>query len=223
MAFWTIRGLIAVATGVSATAVAARKALGNHVDGKTQAVIDRAVEDAREELRLEAKTWFSASFRRFLITVAAKVSLLLIVFSLYLTSVITLTIAAASFAVLLVLFSLYDFIRLIPTLRYIWNEVRIHGLRPKRIMAETVAAEVFERVLDQAKDAPVRRTESLVFLLAGKKRSEIVEQIAKGVSRLAAETSWSDVRPIAVDYVVRFVLLISLYSASVWTVIWMLR
>ena len=82
---------------------------------------------------------------------------------------------------------------------------------------------MFERVLERASGEPVDRTESVLMLLAGRKRDEMVEKVAKAVAEIAATSSWEDIRPMVIRFAARFAILFALYSALVWGVIWLVR
>ena len=96
-------------------------------------------------------------------------------------------------------------------------------MQKRRSPSETVSAQVFEKVLERATDQPVDSTESVLMLLAGRKRDEVVEKVARAVADIASTSSWDDVKPLVTRFAARFALLFVLYSALVWSVIWLIR
>lgn len=223
MALFNVRNIITLAAGLSASAVAVRKALGKEVDKRADKAIEKAVEEARAEIRAQAQSYFTSGFRRFLLTTLFKALLVSIIAVLFLADVLPSGWSAIALATLFVLFAGYDLIRTLPTLSYLSRELGKHGWRPKLILSEYVSAQVFERVLEKASDEPVDRTESVLMLLAGRKRDEMVERVAKAVAEIAATSSWQDIRPMVNRFVLRFITLFVLYSALVWGVIWLVR
>ena len=223
MAILNLRNILSLAAGVSASAVAVRNALGKEVDNRTDKMIARAVEEAREELRIQAHTFFSDGFRQFLITTGAKALLVLIVAVLFLSGLLPSKWSAVVLALLFVSFFTFDTVRAFPTLKFLRREFKKFGWRPKLILSETVSAQVFEKVLERATDQPVDSTESVLMLLAGRKRDEVVEKVARAVADIASTSSWDDVKPLVTRFAARFALLFVLYSALVWSVIWLIR
>ena len=120
-------------------------------------------------------------------------------------------------------FASYDFFRIFPTLKFLTAEVRRHGWRPKKILAETVSAQVFENVLERAKDLPVDHTQNILLTLAGRKKDDLTRKIAQAVAVIASETSWADIKPLLIGFAVRCGMLFVLYSATVWTLVWLIR
>ena len=223
MALFNVRNIITLAAGISASAVAVRKALGKEVDKRADKAIEKAVEEAREEIRAEAHNYFSKGFRRFMITTLAKALCVSVVAVLFLSGLLPSKWSALALGIMFLVFAGYDFIRSLPTLRYLLGELGKHGWRPKKILSEYVSAQVFERVLERASGEPVDRTESVLMLLAGRKRDEMVEKVATAVAEIAATSSWEDIRPMVIRFAARFAILFALYSALVWGVIWLVR
>lgn len=223
MALLNIRNLISIAAGVSASAVAVRNALGKEVDKRADKMIQKAVDEAREEIRHQAHTFVSDGFRNFLLTVCIKAVLVLIVAVLFLSGLLPSNWSALVLLALFVIFTSYDFTRAFPTLRFLRREVKKFGWRPKLVLAETVSAQVFEKVLERASGQPVDSTESVLMLLAGRKRDEMVEKVARAVAEIASTSSWDDIKPIVLRFAARFALMFVLYSGLVWSVVWLIR
>lgn len=221
MSIFNVRNLMALAAGVSASAVAVRKALGKEIDKRADRTIETAVEEAREEIRNQAQTVISAGFKTFFTTTVTKTLLVLIIAVLFLANVLPSAWAALALGIMFISFATFDFIRAAPTLNFLQKEFRKYGWRPRLILAETVSAQVFEQVLERASGVPVDRTESVLMLLAGRKRDEVVERVARAVADIASTSSWSDIRPIVVRFALRFSVLFVLYSALVWGVVWL--
>ncbi|MAP94159.1 MAG: hypothetical protein CMK07_04315 [Ponticaulis sp.] len=223
MALWNIRNLISIAAGVSASAVAVRKALGREVDRRADKAIAAAVVEARTEIREQAHKFFSRGFIQFFWTALVKASLILAVASVFLMGWVADHWSALALAVLFVVFTTYDAVRAFPTAKFVWDELRKYGWRPKRILSETISAQVFESVLERAQEIEVKKSENILLLLAGRKRNEIVDKMARGVADIAAQTSWDDIKPMLFGFAVRCGILMLIYSSLVWTLIWMIR
>lgn len=223
MSIFNVRNLMTLAAGVSASAVAVRKALGKEIDKRADRTIEAAVEEAREEIRVQAHTVISAGFKKFFTTTVTKTLLVLIIAVLFLAKVLPSAWAALALGIMFISFTTFDFIRAAPTLSFLLKEFRKYGWRPRLILAETVSAQVFEQVLERASGLPVDRTESVLMLLAGRKRDEVVERVARAVADIASTSSWSDIRPIGIRFAIRFLILFVLYSALVWGVVWLIR
>ncbi len=223
MSILNVRNIISLAAGLGASAVAVRNALGKEIDKRADKAVQAAVEEAREEIRLQAHTLMSRGFRRFLITTLAKTGVVLFIAALFFFGLISSALAAIGLGISFVAFAGYDVFRSIPTLKFLAGERKKYGWRPRLILSETVSAQVFEQVLERATDAPVDRTESVLMLLSGKKRDDVVERVARAVAEIAATTSWEDIRPIIIRFALRFITLFALYSALVWGVVWLIR
>lgn len=222
MALFSVRNILTVAAGISASAMAVRKALGKEIDKRADRTIEKAVEEAREEIRIQAHTLISDNFKRFVKTTLSKALLVLIITVLFLSGLITSNWAALFLGIMFIGFTSYDFIRAAPALNFIRKEMKKHGWRPKLIFSEVVSAQVFEKVLERASGEPVDKTESVLMLLAGKKRDDVVERVARAVAEVASTTSWDDIKPLAYRFAARFSTLFVLYSALVWSVIWLI-
>ena len=131
--------------------------------------------------------------------------------------------SATALAILFVIFTSYDAWRVFPSARFVWRELRKYGWRPKKILSETISAQVFETVLERAQEQEVKQSESVLLLLAGRKRDEMVEKLARAVAEVASQTSWNDIKPMLFGFSVRCGLLFVLYSSLVWTLVWMIR
>lgn len=223
MAFLNIRSLISIAAGVSASAVAVRKALGREVDRRADKAIEEAADQARIEIKEQAHLFFSEGFIRFFWTTLVKAAVILFISSLFLMGWVHEHWSALALAVFFVIFTSYDAWRIFPSARFLLRELRKYGWRPKRILAETISAQVFDSVLHRAKAQEVQRSESIMLMLAGRKRDDIVKKLARAVAEIAAETSWEDIKPMLFGFVVRCGILLALYSSLFWTLIWMIR
>jgi hypothetical protein len=106
-----------------------------------------------------------------------------------------------------------------PIIRLTLTELRRHGWHPKRALTETIAARVFEEVLEEANALPQKRTHAIMMMLAGEDRSRMHHEVATAVADVARETSWHDIRPHVVSAAVRIGTLALLYSASVWVLV----
>lgn len=223
MALLNIRNLLSIAAGVSASAVAVRRALGREVDKRTDKMIAEVAEETRIELRQAAHSFFSDSFMIFFWTMVGKTVLVVSVASLFLMGWVDNHFSAIGLGILFFGFAIFDFFRSFPTIKFLAGELRRHGWRPRKILAETISAQVFEKVLERAKDLPVDHTQNILITLAGRKRSDLLEKIAKAVAQIASETSWEDIKPLLIGFAVRWILLFALYSATVWTLVWLIR
>lgn len=223
MAIWNLKNLISLAAGVSASAVAVRKALGREVDRRADKAIAEAVQEARREIREQAHMFFSEGFIRFFWTILVKAAAFLFVSSMFLMGWVADHWSALALAVLFVIFTSYDALRAFPSAQFLWRELRKYGWRPKRILTETISAQVFETVLERAHQQEVTHSENLMLLLAGRNRNEMVEKLARAVAEVASQTSWNDIKPMLFGFSVRCALLFVLYSSLVWTLVWMIR
>ena len=223
MALLNLRNLLSIAAGVSASAMAVRKVLGREVDKRTDRMIAEVADQARIEIRQTAHTFFSEGFLLFFWTLVVKITLVLFVAALFFSGWIEHQWSAIALAALFLCFAVYDFIRAFPTLKFLSGELRRYGWRPRRILAETISAQVFENILEKAKDLPVDHTQNILITLAGRKRSEVVEKIAKAVAEIASETSWIDIKPLLMGFAVRWVSLFVLYSGLVLALVWFVR
>lgn len=212
-----------IAAGLSASAVAVRKALGKEVDKRADRAIAKAVEEARAEIREEAKHFLAKGFMGFVWITLGKAALFLAVALLFISGVVAAHWLALVLGLLFLGFTTFDFIRAIPTLKFLRRELKRYGWRPKHILTETISAQVFERVLERASGEPVDRTESVLMLLAGRKRDEIVEKVARAVAAIASTTSWDDIKPMIRSFVLRMAILFSLYFTVIWTLIYLIR
>ena len=223
MALLNFRNLLSLAAGVSASAVAVRKAVGREVDKRTEKAIEEAATEARTEIRARAHKFFTTGFLRFFWTSLIKGALILIVATLFFLELVAHHWSAIGLGALFVVFTTYDAIRAFPTIGFLFREFRKHGWRPKKILAETISAQVFETVMDRAQKTDIKRSESIMLMIAGKKRDDIVERMAKAVAEIAADTSWDDIRPLLVGFAARCAVLFSLYFPLVWTIVWLVR
>lgn len=223
MSIFSLRNILTVVAGISASAVAVRNALGKEVDKRAEKLIEAAVEEARQEIRTEAHAAFSGGFRQFVITTVVKACLVGIVAAFFLSDLLPPEWSALALILMFVMFFSYDMVKAFPTLKFLRRELKKHGWRPRLILSETVSAQVFERVLERASGEPVDRTESVLMLLAGRKRDEVVERVARAVAEIASTSSWNDIRPIVLRFALRFSIMFVLYSALVWAVVWLIR
>lgn len=223
MAIWNLRSLLTIAAGVSASAVAVRKALGREVDRRADKAIEDAVVEARNEIREQAHLFFSRGFIRFFWTILVKAAAFLLVASMFMMGWVADHWSAIALAILFVIFTSYDAWRVFPSARFVLRELKKYGWRPKKILSETISAQVFETVLERAQEQEVKQSESVLLLLAGRKRDEMVEKLARAVAKVASQTSWNDIKPMLFGFSVRCGLLFVLYSSLVWTLIWMIR
>lgn len=223
MSIFKFKNLLSIAAGVSASAVAVRKALGREVDRRTDKAIEDAALQARERIREQAHLFFSDGFVRFFWTTLAKASVVLTIAAVFLFGLVSENWSALALAIMFVVFSSYDIWRAFPTVKFLAKELRKHGWRPKTILSEMISAQVFEQVLDEASQTEIKRSESILLMLAGRKRDDLVQRLAKAVAEIAAETSWQDIRPMVMGFAVRSGILFLLYSSLAWTLIWMIR
>lgn len=223
MAFLNIRNIISIAAGVSASAVAVRRMLGREVDRRADKAITAAVEEARLEIRTEAHKFFSEGFRQFFWTLLVKATLVLTMSVLFFVGWLDPHWSASALAILFVCFFAFDAWRSFPTIRFLIREFKKYGWRPKTILAETISAQVFEKVLERASAQEIDHKENILLMLAGRKRGELVEKIARGVADIASTTSWADIKPILFGFAVRCGLLMALYSSLVWLLVYMIN
>tara|TARA_Y100000052_G_scaffold27562_1_gene36419 strand:+ start:60720 stop:61394 length:675 start_codon:yes stop_codon:yes gene_type:complete len=223
MSIWNLKNLISIAAGVSASAAAVRQVLGREVDRRTDKAIADAAQQARQRIREQAHLFFSDGFIRFFWTTLGKASIILTIASLFLMGWVADHWSAAALALMFVVFTSYDAWRIFPSAKFLFGELRKFGWRPKLILAETVSAQVFEQVLEEARQLEVKQSENILLLLAGRKRDDLTEKLARAVADIAAETSWKDIKPMVFGFVVRCGILFFLYSSLVWTLVWMIR
>ena len=223
MPIWNVKTISTVIAGVSASAIAARKALGREVDKRADDTIEQAVEEARAEIRNQAKTIFTKGFRNFVQVTLVKALIVLCIAILFLSGFVEPKWLAIVLGALFLGFFCFDTARTYPNIRFLAGQVRRFGWKPKAILSGYVSAQVFERVLERAQDVPQKRSESVLMLLAGRKKDELVERIAKAVADITATATWDDIKPFCWRYLSRFVIGLVLYSSLVWGVIYLLR
>ena len=214
-----MRGPLAILSVLAAGVFAGRKMLGRQIDSRKNKAIESAVQEARHRIRADTMLFVSRSIRNFLIATSIKLAILVWIWGLHHFAGMPRPVFAGMIAVMLVLFMLRDLRVNYPAIRLTLTELYRHGWHPKRALTETIAARVFEEVLNEASAQPKTRTGALMLMLAGHDRDQMHHDVATAVAEVARQTSWQDIRPYVLSAALRIGTLALLYSASVWILI----
>ncbi|GGB62288.1 hypothetical protein [Henriciella pelagia] len=201
----------ALTTGVTL----GRKAIDSAVKRKKQSLIEQAAQDARQRIRGHAEIYLRDSITQFVQSVFIKALLLIAAWFFYRIGLYPHPVFSGIVLVLLALFLVRDAIVFFPTGRLIVVKLHDHGWRPKKAIGETIAARVFEQVLDEAGEIKTGRATHIMLALAGHKMDDLTQDVARKVSEIARETSWHDLRPFMLAAAGKFLTLSALYSAFV--------
>ena len=208
-----------ILSALAAGLMAGRKMLGKEITGRKNKAIESAVVEARHRIRADTMLFVARSFRNFLIATGIKLAILLWLWGLHHFAGMPRPVFVAITSAVLAVFMMRDLWVNYPAIRLTLTELHRHGWHPKRALTETIAARVFEEVLAEANALPLKRTHTIMMMLAGEDRSKMHHEVATAVADVARETSWEDIRPYVVSAAVRIGTLALLYSASVWTLI----
>ena len=214
-----MRAPLMILSALAAGLMAGRKMLGKEITGRKNKAIESAVVEARHRIRADTMLFVARSFRNFLIATGIKLAILLWLWGLHHFAGMPRPVFVAITSAVLAVFMMRDLWVNYPAIRLTLTELHRHGWHPKRALTETIAARVFEEVLAEANALPLKRTHTIMMMLAGEDRSKMHHEVATAVADVARETSWEDIRPYVVSAAVRIGTLALLYSASVWTLI----
>ncbi|MEL6244885.1 MAG: hypothetical protein AAFQ85_06000 [Pseudomonadota bacterium] len=214
----SLRTLSIIAATLAAGIGAGRALVRTKVETTKNASIQRALEQARIQVKSTAEDYIRASLTAFSRRLLIKAGLLsLVAAAVFIVSpgaLATRWVILAAIGLILV----WDIIVAFPTVRLIAAQVKQNGPRPKRALGSAVAAHVFAAVLEEAEQHQPTKAETLVLLAAGTREGRFKTEIAKAVSTLAAETSWRDVRPYLMLAIGKIAVLFALYSGYVWAI-----
>jgi hypothetical protein len=205
----------ALTTGVSL----GRKAISSAVNRKKQKIIHQAAIDARERIRGHASDFLKDSITQFVQAVFIKALLLVLAWIGFRIGLYSHAILSTVVVILISCFLLRDAIITFPTAKLVLSKLREHGWHPKEAVGETVAALVFQQVLDEADAFEPGRTTRIVLALAGRNRDEMTREIAHEVADIARHTSWHDLRPFVLAAIGKFITLSILYSVFVFILV----
>lgn len=205
----------ALTTGVSL----GRKAINGAVNRKKQKIIHQAALDARERIRDHAEDYLRNSITQFVQAVFVKALLLISAWLGYRLNFYSHPVLSAIVVILIALFLIRDAIVIFPTVRLVLTKLKEYSWRPRKAIGETVAALVFEQVLEEAEAIEPGRTTRIMLSLAGHKMDELTHEIAQEVANIARDTSWHDLRPFMLAAAGKFVVLSALYSAFVFILV----
>lgn len=205
----------ALTTGVSL----GRKAIGDAVNRKKQKIIHQAAIEARERIRSHAVVFFQENLIHFVQSVFIKACLLVLVWLGFRIGIYSHAIMSVATVILLAIFIVRDAIVIFPTASLVLSKLHEHHWRPKKALGETVAALVFEQVLEEAEEFDAGRTTRIILSLAGHKMDNMTREIASEVADIARQTSWHDLRPFVLAAIGKFAILSALYSLFVFILV----
>jgi len=214
-----LRGVLLAVSAIATGVAAGRAYLSGEVERRKHSAIEAAAEEARARIRETGEAYLTRGFRRFARVTAAKAALLFLVWVGHLAGGLPASAYGVTLSVMLGFFVLRDAWVALPTVRLALSELRRHGWKPKLALGETVAASVFDEVLDEASARKRGWRDNLIMRLAGRKHDQVSREIAEAVASIARETTWQDLRPFVVSALMRAGILIALYSALVWTIL----
>lgn len=205
----------ALTTGVSL----GRKAIGDAVSRKKQKIIRQAAIEARERIRSHAVAFFQENLIHFVQSVFIKALLLVLAWLGYRIGLYSHTVMSVLTVLALIAFIVRDAIVIFPTAKLVISKLHEHRWRPKQALGETVAALVFEQVLEEADSFDAKRTTKIILSLSGHKMDSMTREIASEVADIARQTSWQDLRPFVLAAIGKFAILSALYSLFVFILV----
>lgn len=214
-----LRGVLLAVSAIASGVAAGRAYLSGEVERRKHSAIEAAAEEARARIRETGEAYLTRGFRRFARITALKAVLLFLVWAGHLAGLWPGGAYGVILSIMLAVFVLRDSWVALPTVRLAVAELRRHGWKPKLALGETVAASVFDEVLDEASARERGWRDSLIMRLAGRKHDQVSREIAEAVAGIARETTWQDLKPFVYSAVMRGGILIALYSALVWTIL----
>lgn len=198
MSLWRIVAVLASAVAAGGVA-AGRKAARRAVDLRKDAAIAEAGREARLRIRSEAKRVADEILRRFVIGALVKAALVALLALAHLLGWLDDRVFSWVFLGMIALFLARDAWITYPTFRVVWPELRRHGFNARAALREHMAATVLAEAMRQvaATPPPEGWLERIALALDGRGRDAIGREIAETVARIAGETSWAEVRPVA--------------------------
>ena len=210
-----IRAIFLLASAAATGVALGRSALSSELDRQKQKVVEEAALAARDQIKRHARSYLIERSRQvglnFLLKLAVVCALLIAYAVGLLPGELFVITASAALSILFV----RDAVVAWPTLRLALAELRRHRWQPRKAISELVAAPVFDRVLSEAAARPVGRTQKVMLHLAGESKDEFVNQIARAVSDIAAQTGWSDVRPFVIWAVINYAVFLAFYAGFI--------
>ncbi len=207
------------AAAVSAGIAAGRSMASREVDKQKEAAIEETAEIARGRIRGEAEAFLKRRFRSFALNVGVKAGILCAVWIAFAAEWIGPRVFAGLVATLLAAFLLRDLWVNWPTIRMAVAELRRHGWKPRTAISEIVAAQVFDQVVNEARERKTSLQARLVMALAGTDKAGIEAEVARAVAGIAREVTWAEIRPYLISAAVKFAVLLGLYSLFVFLVV----
>ncbi len=216
-----LRGVLLAVSAIATGVAAGRAYLSGEVERAKHSAIEAAAEEARAQIRERGAAYLARGFRKFAWVTALKAALLVAVWGAHFAGAISDNAYGPVLSVMLALFVVRDTWVTFPTVRLGLSELRRHGWRPRLALGETVAATVFDEVLNEASARERNWRDNLVMRLAGRKHDDVSHEIAEAVASIARETTWKDLKPFLSSAALRGSVLIALYSALVWSILWL--
>lgn len=216
---FTLRGLAIAATAIAAGIGAGRTYLRTRVEAQKESTVQAALADAREEVKAKADAYISTSLAMFWRRIVVKAGLLALLAGGLWALGAPGHVTGWSVAAILASFLFWDAIVAAPTVRIIASSLKRSGYKPRAALGSAVAAHVFAGVMARSADQPVKRTQTLLLVAAGTSADSFKSEVAEAVSTLAGEASWRDLRPFLRLAATKAGIILALYSAFVWGVL----
>lgn len=213
-----LTALSAAAAGIEIGRRAVRKAVDDQAAETTAA----AIAEARARIAEEARRVAADILRRFAISTAVKAAIALALWAAWASGWLSATGFAVVFGIVVALFFLRDVYIAWPALKLIRRELRESGWRPKRAFVDYAARRTQEEAQARAGDVELGWRERLALALAGRRKEALVSEIAATTAAAVRETSWRDVRPMALAALTKwlvgflaYALFVTLLAASI--------
>ena len=213
------RIIASVIIGLTGAVVAARSVAKTKVKDKKASLIEATYARAREEIKGKTDSFLQASLKSFAKVAAIKLIIIGALFAAYLLNWIAHQPYRFTLITILIVLSIWDIVRHFATIRALFSLLVKYGINPKRALSEIVAAHIFNAILEEGSANPPAWHINAVLLLAGTHHSELTEEISNSVSKLAAASTWHDIRPFILIATIRLLFMISVYSIAVWTLL----
>ena len=196
-----------------------REGLQSSIDSRKRSAIEEATTFAQAEIREQADVYIRREFRLYVRRCSIKFVLILIVLLFGFSEGLSPVQATRTLIGLLLSFLLFDLIRIWPILRFGTVKLYRNGWNPKRVVADLVAARVFDRVLQEATTRTKEQGwwNDLALWVSGTSAKNVCWEIADAVARVARETTWKDLTPFVQAAAVRFSGVTVLYGMAVMT------
>ena len=205
-----------VVSAVSGGVYIGRKLLADQVQKKKDALVEQAGATVRERIRTQARSYVISHLRRFSIVLAIKAALLTFVVVLERFGILSDRMFGTALLVLLTAFVTRDVYVTWPTISFAAAELRKNGWKPRLTVAEIIAARTFDEVLAESAQQPQLWHEDLLLALAGEKRDQMIDDIAREVAAIAHGISWPTLKPYFLTGAGMTAVLSALYFGFAW-------